>query len=106
MKATLVPILLKNSLKLSESNCFPLSTIWVLGTPNLQIIFCQKNFFIVSDVIVASGLASIHLVKYSMATTANLFPPCDGGSDPTRSIPHLCRGQVGGISCMLANGLD
>jgi len=25
-------------------------------------------------VILASGLASIHLVKYSMATTANLFP--------------------------------
>jgi len=37
-------------------------------------MFCQKNFFTDSDVILASGLASIHLVKYSMATTANLFP--------------------------------
>ena len=67
-------MLLQNSLNLSESNCFPLSTVNVLGTSNLQIMFCQKNFFTVSKVIVASGLASIHLVKYSIATTANLFP--------------------------------
>ena len=39
-KATLVPILLQNSFKLSESNCFPLLTVRVLGTPNLQITFC------------------------------------------------------------------
>ena len=70
----MVPKLLQNSLNLSESNCFPLSTVSVLGTPNLQIMFCQKNFFTDSEVIVASGFASIHLVKYSIATTANLFP--------------------------------
>ena len=69
-----MPMLLQNSLNLSESNCLPLSTVKVLGTPNLQIIFCQKKFFTVSHVILASGLALIHLVKYSMATTANLFP--------------------------------
>ena len=84
-----MPIFLHNSLKLSELNCFPLSTIRVLGTPNVQIIFCQKNFFTISDVILVNGLASIHLVNYSMATTANLFPHCDGGSGPTRSMPHL-----------------
>ena len=70
-----MPMLLQNSLNLSESNCLPLSTVKVLGTPNLQIMFYQKNFFTASDVIVASGLASIDLVKYSMATTVNLFPP-------------------------------
>ena len=85
-------MLWQNSLKLSESNYFPLSTVKVLGTPNLQIMFCQKNFFTVSEVIVASGLASIHLVKYSIATTMNLFPPCEGGSGLTRSMPHLCNG--------------
>jgi len=83
-----------------------LSTVRVLDTPNLQIMFYQKNFFTVSNVIFASGLASIHLVKYSMATTANLFPPCDGGSGPTRSMPHLCRGQVGGMSCTTAKDFD
>ena len=89
-----------------ESNCFPLSTVKVLCTLNLQIIFCQKNFFTNSDVIVASGLGSIHLVKYSIATTANLFPPCDGGNGPTRSMPHVSRGRVGGMSCMAVEGFD
>jgi hypothetical protein len=37
-------------------------------------MFCQKNFLTVSNVIVANGLASIHLVKYSTAIIANLFP--------------------------------
>ena len=69
-----MPMLWQNSLNLSELNCFPLSTVKVLGTPKLEIMFYQKNFFTVSEVIVASGLASIHLVKYSIATTANLFP--------------------------------
>jgi uracil phosphoribosyltransferase len=32
---------------------------------------CQKNFLIVLDVMVATGVTSIHLVKYSKATTAN-----------------------------------
>jgi len=100
-----VPVLLQNSLNLCESNCFPLSTIKVLGTLNLQIMFCQKNFFIVSEVIVASGLASIHLVKYSIATTTNLFP-YEGGRGPTRSMPHICNGQVGGMSCTTAEGFD
>jgi hypothetical protein len=101
-----VPMLLQNSLKLSESNCFPLSTINDLGTPNLRMMFYQKNFLTDSNVMVASGLASIHLVKYSTATTTNLFPPCEGGSGPTRSIPHLCNDQVGGMSCVSTKGLD
>jgi hypothetical protein len=38
-------------------------------------MFCQKNFWAVFDVIVETALASIHLVKYSTATKANLrFP--------------------------------
>jgi hypothetical protein len=45
-------------------------------------------------------------VKYSMATTVNLFPPCDGGSSPTRSMPHLCKGHVGGMSCTTSEGFD
>jgi hypothetical protein len=78
----------------------------VLGTPNLQMMFCQKNFFIDSKVIVAKGFASIHVVKYSIATTTNLFLPYEGGNGPTRSMPHLCNGQVGGMSCTVAEGFD
>jgi hypothetical protein len=38
-------------------------------------MFCQKNFWVVFDVIVDTTLASIHLVKYSMAMKVNLrFP--------------------------------
>ena len=37
-------------------------------------MFYQKNFFIDSEVMVARGLASIHLVKYLISTTTNLFP--------------------------------
>ena len=101
-----MPMLWQDSLNLSESNCFPLSTVKVFSTPNLQIMFCQKNFFTASKVIVASGLASIHLVKYSITTTANLFPPCQGGSGLTRFMPHLCNGQVGGMSRTTAEGFD
>ena len=102
-----MPMLWQNSLNLSESKCFPLLTVKVLGTPNLQIIFYKKKIFTVSEVIVASGLASIHLVKYSIATTMNLFPPpCEGGSGPMRSMPHLCNGQVDRMGCTTAEGFD
>jgi hypothetical protein len=38
-------------------------------------MFCQKNFCAVFDVIMDIALASIHLVKYSIATNVNLrFP--------------------------------
>ena len=69
-------------------------------------MFCQKNFLIVYEVMVASGFASIHLVKYSMATTANLFPPWAVGIGPTRSIPHLCNGHDAEMSWVCAEGPD
>lgn len=64
----------QNCLKRSESNCFPLSTIRTFGTPNLQTMFYQKNFLTIAEVMLASGLASIHLVKYLIATTTYLLP--------------------------------
>jgi hypothetical protein len=52
-----------------------LSTVSSDGTPKRQTMFCQKIFWAVFDVIVETALASIHLVKYSTATKANLrFP--------------------------------
>jgi hypothetical protein len=43
-----------------------------LGTPNRQMMFFQKHFLIVAEVILVRGSASIHFVKYSTATTAYL----------------------------------
>jgi hypothetical protein len=33
-------------------------------------MFCQKNFYIVAEVMLNSGFASTHLEKYSTATMA------------------------------------
>jgi hypothetical protein len=44
----------------------------------------------VAEVIVAKGFASIHLEKYSTATTTYFKLPYPGGSGPNRSNPHLC----------------
>jgi hypothetical protein len=104
-KHNFVPIDRQYSLKSWQSNCFPLSIVSSLGTPNLQMIFCQKNFLIVAEVMVARGLASIHFVKYSTATTANLKLPWAVGSGPTMSIPQRCSVQVGVMSCDGAPGL-
>jgi hypothetical protein len=59
----------------------------------------------VVEVMVARGLASIHLVKYSTATTANLKLPWAVGSGPTISIPQRCSGHVGVMSCDGVPGL-
>jgi hypothetical protein len=58
----------------------------------------------VTEVIVAKGFASIHLEKYSTATTTYLKLPCAGGSGPNKSRPHLYNGQVGSISWVSDEG--
>jgi hypothetical protein len=93
-----VPIWSQKSLNASASNCVPLSTVIAFGTPKRQTIFCQKNFWTVTEVIVAKGFASIHLEKYSTATTTYFKLPCAGGSGPNKSRPRLCNGQVGCIN--------
>jgi hypothetical protein len=40
-----------------------------------------------AEVIVAKGFASIHLEKYSIATTTYFKLPCAGGSGPNKSRP-------------------
>jgi hypothetical protein len=74
-KTGLVPMEKQKSLKSWLSNYLPLSTVSSDGTPKQQTMFCQKNFCAVFDVLVDTALASIHFVKYSTATKANLrFP--------------------------------
>jgi hypothetical protein len=65
-------------LKASASNCVLLSTVIAFGTPKRQTMFCQKNFWTVTEVIVAKGFALIHLEKSSTATTTYLKLPCAG----------------------------
>jgi hypothetical protein len=94
-KCIFVPIWSQKVLNALESNCAPLSTVMAFGTPNRQMIFCQENFWTVADVIVASGLASIHFEKYSTVTTTYLRFTWACGSGPNKSNLHLCNGQVG-----------
>jgi hypothetical protein len=53
-----------------------------------------ENFCVVFAVIVDTTLASIHLVKYSIATKVYLGLPYAVGSGPTMLRPHRCKGQV------------
>jgi hypothetical protein len=50
-------------------------------------MFCHKNFCVVFDVIVDTALASIHLVKYSIATKVTFKLPCVVRSGPTMLSP-------------------
>jgi hypothetical protein len=103
-KCIFVPIWSQKVLNVSVSNGVMLSTVTGFGTPKRQIIFCQKNFYTVAEVIVAKGFASIHLEKYSTATTTYFKLPCAGGSEPNKSRLHLCSGQVGCISWVKDEG--
>ncbi|GKA90034.1 hypothetical protein Tco_0811846 [Tanacetum coccineum] len=64
-------------------NFFPLSDIISPGRPNLQTMLSHTNFLIWLPVMVATGFALIHFMKYSIATIKNLTLP------PAMSIPHL-----------------
>jgi hypothetical protein len=82
----------QKSLKSWLSNCLPLSTVSSDGTPNRLIMFCEKNFWAVFDVIVDTALASIHLVKYSTAMKVNLRFPWAVGSGPPGGPPQRLAG--------------
>jgi hypothetical protein len=67
-------------------------------------MFCQKNFYVVFDVIIDTALASIHLVKYSTSKKVNFKLPCAVGSGPTMSSPQRCSGQVYAMSFVNCKG--
>ena len=64
------------------------------GTLKWQMILCHTKLIRVPEVIFASALASIHLVKYSKATAAKHKLPGAVGNGPTMLTPHLCKGHV------------
>jgi hypothetical protein len=84
------------------SECFgvelgAMSIVMDLGNPKRHIMFCQKNFWIVVELI-AKAFASIHFEKYSTATTMYFKFPWATGIGPIMSIHHLCKGHVGCIN--------
>jgi hypothetical protein len=78
---------------MSQSNFLALSTIIFLSTPKSHIIFCQKNLLSSAATILTKDFGSIHLVKYSTATTAYLYFFGAVVSGPAISMPHLCNGH-------------
>ena len=96
-KVSLILSSLSKFLKSVQSNCFPLSTVMYADTLNRQIILCQTKLIRVPDVIFASAFASIHLVKYSSATTMNRRLPGVDRSGPTILTLHLYNSHVGMI---------
>jgi hypothetical protein len=69
----------QKSLKSWLLNYLLLSTVSSDGTPNRQIMFCQKNFWAVFDVIMDTALASIHLVKILDGNEGELEVPLGHG---------------------------
>ena len=59
------------------------------------MILCQKKLISVPELILARAFASIHLEKYSKATTTKQRLPGASGNGPTISKPNRCKGQVG-----------
>ena len=51
------------------------------------------KFATAPPVILRSGIASAHLVKYSVATNIHMYP-CEGGlTGPTKSSPQVWKGH-------------
>jgi hypothetical protein len=75
------------------------------------MIHCQTKLIKIPEVILTNALASIHLVKYSKATTVKRKLSGTVSSGLTMLTPHLCKGHVGMIDvvglarapCFLAN---
>jgi hypothetical protein len=65
----------------------------LLGMPNRYVI-CLMNSTALAAVMEAAGFASIYLVNLSTATKMCVNPPLDFLNGPTKSSPHVEKGQV------------
>jgi len=72
----------------------PLSDTKRFGTPKWYTIFFHTKCVILWIVICATSSASIHFVKYSIATTRYFICLIAKGKGPRMSIPHVWNGQV------------
>ena len=60
----------------------------VQGTPNHVTMFLQTNLLASTSLMLASGSALTHLVKYSMPTSKYFLFPVALGKGSTISRPH------------------
>src|SRR3954464_3453770 len=74
----------------------PLSVMMLFGTPYLTVISAM-NLTAVGPSSFLIGLASIHLVNFSTATSKCVMPPLALLNGPTMSSPHTANGQVIGM---------
>jgi hypothetical protein len=72
--------------------------IMLLGTPNLYMISLM-NSIALAAMIEAAGFALIHFVNLSTATKMCVNPPLAFLNGPTKSSPHVDKGQVIGMVC-------
>ena len=75
------------------ANWVPLSEMRHLGTPKRHTMFFQTKCCTLCAVICATGSASIHLVKYSMATIKYFIYLIASGNEPRISIPQVWKGH-------------
>jgi hypothetical protein len=68
------------------------------GTLNLHTIDL-RNAIADALVMLATRIASGHLVNLSMATYTYRYPPTALGKGPKISNPYTAKGQEGGIIC-------
>src|SRR3954470_10774776 len=74
----------------------PPSVMILFGTPYLTVI-STMNLTVVGPSNFLIGLASIHLVNLSIATSRCVMPPRAVLNGPTMSIPQTAKGQVRGM---------
>jgi hypothetical protein len=79
-----------------EVNRVPLSVMILLGAPNLYKISLM-NSTTLAVVMEAVGFIYIHFVNLSTATKICVNPPLAFLKGPTRSSPHVQKGQVMGM---------
>jgi hypothetical protein len=91
-----MPELAQKSLNYLAVNWVPLSVIMMLGMPNWYMISLM-NSTALATVMEAVGFALIHLVNLSTSTKRCVNPPLAFLNGPTKSSPHVEKGQVIGM---------
>jgi hypothetical protein len=86
----------QKSLNFLVVNWVPLSVIMLLGMLNWYMISWINNIALAA-IMEAFGFASIHLVNLSTAMKMCVNPPLSFINGPTRSNPHVEKGQVIGM---------